>query len=274
MIPMSLSEVQKVLYDILVDIHEFCTENDIKYSLAGGTLLGAIRHDGFIPWDDDIDIQLSRPEYDKFIRSYKSKKGYQLFSRETSSENNVEIAFSRVCEMDLTFVNVGTNPWQSTPTGLWVDVVPIDGAPSDEQKARSKIMKMYVLWKLSFLVRARQDVDFSMVESNKKKFHYLIKRLLSNLLPKDYTQKYIEYCQEYSFAESDYIANYSTMQNKYREWQPKESMKNYVLHRFEDGEFYIMEGYETSLRSLYGEYMKFPPKEKQVAHVDNLYYWK
>lgn len=272
--PMTLEEVHGVLYDILVDIHDFCVENNIKYSLAGGTLLGAIRHNGFIPWDDDIDIQLSRPEYKKFINNYKSKKGYRLFSREAPGCENVEIAFTRVCEMERTFVNVGTNPWCSEPTGLWVDVVPIDGAPTDEQEARRKINKMYFLWKLSIFVRAHLKIDYKLVESPKKKIHYIVKNFLSNFFPRNFTMKYIRLCQEYPYEYSRYLANYSTMQNKFKEWQPIESMNNFVLHRFEDGEFYIMEDYETSLSSLYGDYMKLPSADRQVAHIDNSYFWK
>ena len=67
---MTIQEIQQVTLEILKDVHEFCVDNNIRYSLSGGTLLGAIRHNGFIPWDDDADIQLPRPDYDRFIRTY------------------------------------------------------------------------------------------------------------------------------------------------------------------------------------------------------------
>ena len=79
---MTKNEVQQVSLEILQDFHEFCVKNSIRYSLSGGTLLGAIRHNGFIPWDDDIDVEMPRPDYDKLIRTYVSKNGYEIFSRE------------------------------------------------------------------------------------------------------------------------------------------------------------------------------------------------
>lgn len=77
---MTLREVQLFELDILKDVHEFCMANHINYSLAYGTLIGAIRHKGFIPWDDDIDIVMPRPDYDRFCRTYKSQAGYEIFS--------------------------------------------------------------------------------------------------------------------------------------------------------------------------------------------------
>lgn len=274
MTPMTLEDVHHVLYDILVDIHEFCVKNDIKYSLAGGSLLGAIRHNGFIPWDDDIDIQFSRPEYERFIHSYQSKRGYQLFSREIEGCEDVGIAFGRVCEMKRTYVDTGLAPWKKEPTGLWIDIVPIDGAPSSEKEARKKIRFMTYAWHLNVLSRARFPIPFNKAKGVKLKFRLAVRKCLSRFIPKGYILKYIKWCQEYSFADSAYLANFSFMQNGFKEWQPKSSMESFVLHKFEDGEFYIMEDYNISLSHLYGDYMELPPVEKRVAHEINSYYWK
>lgn len=272
--PMTLDEVHDILYDILVDIHEFCVENDIKYSLAGGTLLGAIRHNGFIPWDDDIDIQMSRPEYERFIHIFKSKRGYELFSRELSGCKDVNIAFSRVCEMKKTFVDTGEFPWKDKPTGLWVDVVPIDGAPESAFIAKMKISVMYVFWIITIMSRHANHAKIRTTKGMIKKIRMALKKCLVAFLPKNFIQSYIVMCQQYSYEKSNFIANYSTMQNKFREWQPKSSMLKFVLHQFEGGEFYIMEDYETSLSHLYGDYMELPPKEKQVPHVENSFFWR
>ena len=272
--PMTIEDVHKVLYDILVDIHEFCVKNNIKYSLGGGTLLGAIRHNGFIPWDDDIDVQMSRPEYERFIHSYRSARGYQLFSRELKGCEDVGIAFARVCEMEQTYVNPGLGPWKKEATGLWVDILPIDGAPSDEAVARRKIQKMYLYWRLTVMARARFPIPFRNAKSVYLKIRLFIRKCLSMLIPPGFVQRYIKMCQEYEYDKSEYIANYSTMQNKFREWQPKSSMDSFVLHQFEQGQFYIMEDYSISLSHLYDNYMELPPVEKRVAHEVNSFYWR
>lgn len=271
---MTLDEVHQVLYDILVDIHEFCVENDIKYSLGGGTLLGAIRHNGFIPWDDDIDVQFSRPEYERFIHSYRSKKGYQLFSCELPGCEDVGIAFARVCEMERTYVETGLVPWRSRPTGLWVDLLPIDGAPGDERTARKKIEKMTLLWKITKLARARYHTPFYRAKGLDTKIKLVVKKIMARLIPSNFIVRYSNLCQEYPFETSPYLANYTTMQNGFREWQPRESMDRFVLHQFEGGQFYIMEDYKTSLSHLYDDFMQLPPEDKRKSHIANRYYWK
>lgn len=271
---MTWQEVHQVGLDILKDIHEFCVENDIKYSLSGGSLLGAIRHNGFIPWDDDIDIQMPRPEYEKFIHSYRSKNGYRVLSRELDGCDDLRIAFARVCDFERTFVDMGVGPWKEGEIGVWIDVFPIDGAPSDEEIAKKRIDKMYRYYRLLLLSAGKYSIDFKSAKNFRMKIRLAIKKLLARFVPDGLADKYIKMSQEYSFDQSLYIANYSTMHYKYREWQPKESMANFVLHKFEDSEFYIMAGYDISLSHLYGDYMKLPPKEKQIPSDIYTYYWR
>jgi len=274
MTQMTLEDVQHVLYDILIDIHEFCIKNNIQYSLAGGTLLGAIRHNGFIPWDNDLDVQMSRPEYERFIHSYKSEKGYQLFSPELESCEDVCIGFSRVCEMKRTYVDPGICPWTKKETGLWVDIMPIDGAPDNEKDARKKIKKMTLYWRILVMSRGRLKIKYSKANGFYMKMRLFGKKCLSRLVPVGFGKTYARMCQEYEFEKSSYLSNYATMKNGFREWQPKSSMDSFVLHKFEKGDFYIMEDYLTSLTSLYGDYMKYPPKEEQVPDDMNTFYWR
>lgn len=271
---MTLNEVQQVSLEILKDVHEFCVKNNIKYSLSGGSLLGAIRHNGFIPWDDDIDIQMPRPEYEKFIHSYKSERGYRLFSHELDECKDVGIAYTRVCEMEKTYVNTGIQPWQEKATGLWIDIFPIDGAPDTPRKAKVKIEKMYWTWRLTLAARSRYKLDFGTTKSLFVIVRQYFKKLCSFIIPWEIVSLYIEKCMEYNYDSSNYIANFSIIHYKFREWQPKTEMSEFVLHRFENEEFYIMTGYDISLSSLYGNYMELPPEDKRINHSNYVYYWK
>ena len=197
---MTLQEVHQVCLDILKDIHEFCVRNEIKYSLSGGSLLGAIRHNGIIPWDDDIDLQMSRPEYEKFIHTYKSEKGYKLFSRELEGCEDVEIAFARVCEMEKTHVNTGTAPWQGTPTGVWIDILPIDGAPNSERQARKRIRLMRFVWNMTLAVRARIfSVPFSIAKSRRMAWRLFVKKVMALFIPRNINEVYIKMCKKYDW---------------------------------------------------------------------------
>ena len=119
---MSLRELQQFSLEIMKDVHQFCMDNNIVYSLLDGSLIGAIRHKGFIPWDDDIDIVLRRPDYERFCQTYKSDK-YKLKCRENNPD--CMVPFARVYDDKRTVIKT-TAPWCDDEVGIWIDVVPAD----------------------------------------------------------------------------------------------------------------------------------------------------
>ena len=272
---MTTREVQLVSLEILKDVHEFCVKNDIKYSLSGGTLLGAIRHNGFIPWDDDVDIQMPRPDYDRFIHTYVSPK-YKVYSRELTEfeKKCMTYAYARVCEMDKTFVDTGVRPWILEDTGIWIDILPCDGIPSEYKEAKRHFKRFRKLLRPVYLLGFKN----SSWEKIKKgtsvtaKIRYVIEKLMSGMVSENSYDKMLAVKKRYDYTMSEYF--FTTSRRGLGELQPRKNMEKFELHQFEDAEFYIMSGYEANLTSLYGDYMAIPPENKRISHGVNHYYWR
>lgn len=272
---MNIKEVQGISLELLKEVHDFCVENNIKYTLFAGTLIGAIRHHGFIPWDDDLDIALPRPEYERFIHSFKSKKGNKLFTREIQGDS-VYIAFARLCEMDKTFVDDNHMPWCKEETGIWIDIFPLDGIEEDKKLATSRVNNIYKIWRLG--TRARWSMGPSYIcNSLFTKVVHIVKHNIYKTICHFINpwEKHTKKCSALDFEKSNYYANLSWPGWKMREYCPKHVLDDYILVPFEDSEFYVMKGYDESLRLKYGDYMQLPPIEQRIAtHPFNTFYWK
>ena len=270
---MSLKDIQKVSLEILKDVHNFCIEHNIKYTLFSGTLLGAVRHQGFIPWDDDLDIAFARPEYEKFIHSYKSKKGYKLFAREIQGDE-VFIAYARICEMEKTYVDDSSYPWTNNEKkGVWIDVFPLDGAESDYAKAVKRTNRIYAKWKFSQHLRYWRQPFYKRKGILKKIMGFLGKPFV--WCCRNVWDKHISMCKEIPFEKADYYSNFSWAGFKMREYYKTSAFSDYVLLPFEDSRFYAMQDYDGALRAKYGDYMKLPPVEKRIPRHNNYhYYWR
>lgn len=271
---MSIKDVQNICLEILKDVHDFCLRNDIKYSLSGGSLLGAIRHNGFIPWDDDVDIQMPRPDYDRFIHLYKSDKGYRLFSREIDGGENVRVRLSKVCEMEKTYMEQGPYCWTDVEVGVGIDIIPVDGAPDSFYEANKHIN---MLIKQSRMVNAYRVkfASFSEIikhDSFKQRLLFVLRKIYGYFVPNNCVMSLINLHRKYPYDTSSFFC--AGIHYGIGEWQPKKNMETYILHKFEDAEFYIMSGYDANLRSLFGDYMKLPPEDKRGTHTFYRYYWK
>lgn len=271
---LSLKEIQSVSLEILRDVHDFCDKNNIKYTLQGGTLLGAIRHKGFIPWDDDLDIAMPRPDYDRFIKTYKSPHGFKVFSRERQNGGNVYIAYARVCDMDRTFVDTATIPWNDCPTGLWIDVFPLDGAEDDRNSVVKRIRKMNFYWLASRYFR-RSKAVFSNETSFAGKLKLWIIKMFAFFLKENIIDTHICMCKQCDYRDAGKYCNFSLIEYGIREYHSKSVLEKVISVPFENHHFYIMEGYDEALKEKYGEYMRLPPVEERVQkHGYNTVYWK
>lgn len=254
----TLEEQKQIRLEILAEADKFCRENGIRYSLAFGTLLGAIRHKGFIPWDDDLDIMMPLPDMLKFKKGFKSTKVKYC---DIDTDSNYRCEFGNIGHND-TFRKNGL---VSTFFGVGVDVQPFVGLPDSEKdqnkffdeatKLRDKAMS-FIKWQLR-----------------------LLKILPINNIP-GYRNAISEY-RNYLYDES---VPYSNAKKYYVVALPLEKRGKCIFAidlfeeiqdvEFEGYKFCCIKNYDYFLKQLYGNYMKLPPIEERVGHHGQKYYWR
>lgn len=271
MTQLTLKEIQSELLGIMKYIHNFCITNNIRYSLDGGTLIGAIRHNGFIPWDDDIDIVIPRPDYNRFIKTFAGNDKYKLF---TPENNNSYINYARVCEVKDTIGDYMV-PWTKDKSGVVIDIFPLDGEPDDRKEWEIEVKKLIQYRNLMFFSRLPHSVyrkDLGLLFNTK----IFIKKILFWWInTEQINRKSIALASSYNYDTANYVGQMSFLNMWEKKHMPKEWYSDFILHKFEDTEFYITKGYHEVLTALYGDYMKLPPEEARVPGHNKLecFYW-
>lgn len=264
----TVEEFKQIQIDILLAVDKFCNEHNIKYSLACGTLLGAIRHKGFIPWDDDIDIYLLREDYNKLVTAFPSLLDgkYALNSLERNPLWNRPYAKAfdtRTIEVEAVKSNIPN-------MGVGIDVFPIDDVPDDEaewekfDKRRRFLQNCYTLKTLAW----RKERSLS-----KNLFASCASLLLSPWSFRKLAEIIDRYCQKHNGKGYNSIFE-CCLGRICRHSFKKQDMEQVVDIPFEQYTFKAMTGYDDYLTSTYGDYMQLPPKEKQVSHHVFEAYWK
>lgn len=273
---MTLQEIQRVNLEIMIDIHDFCVKHGIHYSLAYGTLIGAIRHKGFIPWDDDIDIMMTRPDFERFSKEYQSEKGFKLSS---VYSDDTYINYTRVYDGRTLVICPGKAAKHDI--GVWVDVFPIDAISDDNAISEDQFQRIRHYTNLVMNWRAHLQAKElkSVVRKVKSSIRLLQMRLTNKGCFPFWHQQVINICKENTFGSTKRCsclvcveANRDNNQAIFlTDWFRKS-----VVVPFEDQQFYIIADYDPVLKSIYGDYMQIPPKEKQVSHSLNRFgfFWK
>ncbi len=254
----NVDELKKIQVKILNNVDNFCKENKINYWLDCGTLLGAIRHKGYIPWDDDIDIGMLRNDYDKFLEAYNSSnKKYQLLAVEKNKDYYFQ--FGKVIDTDTILYEPDEK--SGVKSGVYIDVFVYDNAPDDDILLKKMFDKRDFYNKLRIAQLYPNNYDHKDIK--KRILRFFIQIYLS-ILPKNYyTKKIIKNSKKYMNKETKRVGNFTSAT---RFSCDKEIFKSFIDVEFEGKKYKAPVGYDKWLKSIYGDYMKLPPKEKRVSH--------
>ncbi len=261
-----MTELQKKLLELLKWFDEFCKKNNLRYFLVGGTMLGATRHQGFIPWDDDIDVGMPRADYERMakILSLNPDKNYILETPYTPAKD-FYYPYSKIYDTSTTLIE---NTKYKIRRGIYIDVFPLDGignTPEVAAKNYKKIKKQYQLL-MTRVATVRKGRGFF------KNFSVVLMRFLPKCFfdEKKLLKKLDETCSQISFDDSKYVANLVG------NWWDKEIMPKNVFGTpksivFENLNLFGVEFPDEYLTHLYGNWKKLPPVEKQISHHDFIY---
>ena len=270
---MTLRELQLFSLEIMKDVHRFCTDYHIEYSLLDGSLIGAIRHKGFIPWDDDIDIVLRRPDYERFCQTYKSDR-FKLKCRE--NDPGCMVPFARVYDDQKTTIRTQA-PWCKDEVGVWIDVVPADCVIEDVDAFEKYYNKSRKIWLRSGTSRTA-CCSFIWDKPLVYNLKLMIKKIyfLNGKRTDYYVKKVINRAKAIKWGDTRFWGQLTTMCDNIKGHHRVEIFTHSILKPFEDTEFFVMNGYDEYLRDNYHDYMQLPPVEKRRAHYSDRtnFYWK
>ena len=258
---LQLREVQIAELNILRAFDGFCRANGLKYSLVGGTLLGAVRHKGFIPWDDDIDVGMPRPDYEKFVGLLADRK-YILADNMlviTDRGKSAKLPYLKIVDKTITVPATV----EAKVENLWIDVFPFDGCPSDEKKAVKHLKKakhlrhiiVYNQFKSSHFMGVKKKLVFVACAAYAKM--YGLHRAINNLY---------KLATEYDFDKAQNIAGVVWGLYGKGEIIAGDSFDDLIEFDFEGEKFYAMKNYDEYLSGLYGDYMTPPTEDKRYTH--------
>ena len=263
------SELKEIQCEVLQAAQDFCKNNGIKYSLACGTLLGAIRHDGYIPWDDDIDIYMLREDYEKFIHIFPEvyNSHYKLISLERSKK--WARAFANLYD-DRTVWNEKKSSVEQT-IGVNIDIFPVDNVPDDERewKRYDKVRRFMV-----YMCTAKHTAFRWKNRSVGRNLVVLFFKLLLFPFSAWRVASWLNsYAQKYRGTNTNKLFENVCGIIQKRPFN-KEDFEEVIPHKFEQFQFDIMEGYHDYLTNAFGDYMQLPPEKDRHPHHYFTAYWK
>ena len=266
-----IKEQQKLELDILIYVRNICIANNIKYSLCGGSLIGAVRHKGFIPWDDDIDIFMTRENYNKLLKILENSSQYEI--KTFHNTKNYPYGFAKL--MDCRTILHNTPKYECENLGVFIDIFPLDYVPDSKKEQDFFYQQVIRKMKKAFLA---SEILYKHSNTKLKCFikniiylplHLFYRKQGMNKLMLQVDEKSQQYNANKTNTIGSLFSRYKTVENL-----PKETYLNHVELEFEGECFSVIKEYDLFLKTVYGNYMELPPKEQQVLPHEYEAYWR
>ena len=262
-----LEELKKLQLDILIEVDEYCQQYGYRYSLAYGTLIGAIRHKGYIPWDDDIDIIMPRADYERFVKEFKSLSG-DLAVISPYSNGKFYAPYANVVNTKTVLYE---DVYHGLEIGVKIDVFPVDNVP-DTKDGQVELFRG--VKKITRRINIMASHGKGITDSIKARIFYLVTKIFFPF--RSYSRILNEYAKSSNakYVASNYVNNIVWCAAKEKGCFKKEDLNSYIDMEFEGHKFKALAGYDDFLSTHYGNYMELPPIEKRVTHHKFEAYWK
>lgn len=251
---MALRQHQSVMYEMLCELDAICRRSGIKYTLFAGTLLGAVRHKGFIPWDDDLDVLMLRPEYDKFLEAAEKELSKEYYLQKEFSAH-WPCNSSKIRKNGTACIEKTVPKDRLQHQGVYIDIFPCDNLSDSRFKRKLQFAASKVV------IAKCLDRRGYLTNSIAKKLFMLICRLLP-------MKPFLTLTQNRREGSSKWVHSFLGGSHAYKKSvYPREWISDTEPMRFEKREFPVSKHYDGLLTTLYGDYMKIPPESERACKV-------
>ena len=270
---LTCEDIKRGALNILTKFNEVCDRHNVSYSVFAGTLLGTVRHNGFIPWDDDVDVFMFREDYDKFVKIIKEYDPFngEILFYDVSNTPKYSLPLAKL--IDTHTVLNQYNHAEKISLGVYVDIFVYDKVPEDEKQRSELFRKLDRLQSFWDLCEIKPTYKFKDV---KHRAFYAMKAFLNLGFARCVAKRmdFIARRSSKKYKESLVLANLLYCGNREQEKILYSDLMNVSKHRLENIDVSVINSYDMFLTKHYGNYMELPPKEQRVSHHTFTCYWK
>lgn len=259
----NLKKLKQCELYIAKEIKRICSENDIHYSMMGGTLIGAIRHKGFIPWDDDIDFAMSREDYDRFILACSTSLSLEFELQNWETDDFFSYSYSKVLLKGTVAVEHGKE-MAKCKREIFVDIFPFDRIPDSKIKRYIHSIPCYYYKKLAWL-KDNYD-ELKLFTGIKYIFFFMLYKRAQNFEKKEIVQKFEKATKKYNHTSTKSYSSICGAYGYFKEIVPNSFFETFIEVPFEDTTFMAVASYDFYLRQVFGDYMQLPPEDQRRTH--------